>query len=71
MLLVELTQDEAGPLIVGTGNGLTVTASEEEGPAPQVPVPATVTGPDVLPKVTVMTLVPDPAVIDAPAGSVH
>ena len=67
-LPAEFTHEVADPVMVGTGKALTVTAREEAVPFPQVPTPATVTLPEVEPKVRVMVFVPVPAVMEAPAG---
>ncbi len=59
----------------GEGSGFTVTASEEGIPSPQLLLcPLTVKLPDaelIESKVTVIELVPDPAVIVVPVGVVH
>jgi len=64
-------QTEAGPVTVGTGNGFTVTALLLGVPAAHELVPNTDTFPDVVPKVTVMDVVPAPAVMVAPVGTLH
>ncbi len=57
------------PAVPGTVNML--TAIEAAVPLPHVLVGVTVTFPAVEPKVTVMLLVPVPAVMLAPAGTVQ
>ena len=66
---VELAQTGVGPLILGVGNGLIVTGYCAVVTAHEVAsmVSVTETVPDApVPQVTVMELVPDPAVIVPP-----
>ena len=49
----------------------TVMAVQFDELAPQMLSAVTHTLPDVVPKVTVMEVVPCPVVIEAPAGTVH
>jgi hypothetical protein len=59
------------PVMVGTGRGITETASDAVGPFPQALTPQAVTFPGLVPKVTVMVSVFVPAVMTAPGGRVH
>ena len=59
------------PVMVGTGAGLIVTASEEAVPLPQEFVPVTETLPEVIPKVTVILFVLVPDVMTVPGGTVQ
>ena len=60
-------------MIVGTGSGFKVMASEEGVPLPHTPLPYTDTFPDkaVGLKLTVIELVVDPVTMVAPVGSDH
>ncbi len=66
-------QTEAEPVIAPAAEGtvLIVIAVLLAVPLPQVLVGVTLTLPAVEPKVTVIPVVPAPAVIEAPAGTVH
>ena len=64
-------QTVAGPVMVGTGSGFTVTARLLGAPDVQLLVPYTLTFPEVAPKVTVILVVLAPAVIVAPAGTLQ
>jgi len=70
-LLVDPWQEVVDPVIETVGWGLTDTASDDDAPLPQPFDPATVTLPGAVPKVTVMDVVPAPAVIIAPVGTVQ
>jgi len=69
----EPEQVVAGPVITGTGSGLSVTGSDEATPSPLTPVPYTLTFPetDAGPKLRVMEFVPNPSTIVAPIGILH
>ena len=58
-------------LTLGETVAVNVTVFEAADPLPQVLVGVTVTLPDVVPKVTVIDVVPCPLVIVDPAGTVH
>ena len=53
------------------GTAVKLTAIELVVPLPQAKVGVTSTLPAVVPNVTVMVLVPEPLVIDAPVGTVQ
>ena len=67
---IELALADMVTLAVG-GTAFTVTAVQLAVLVPQLLLAVTHIFPDVVPKVTVMEVVPCPAVIEAPGGAVH
>ena len=66
----EVTLDSADT-VGAAGAELTVTAKVRAVPEPQSLSAVTETSPELEPKVTVISVVPDPAVIEAPDGTLQ